>query len=80
MFINISNTTILVMMVMASLNCKSQEGETYWEMNNIYREDKTPFRGLTEYIMQGILDYNFHFIKKGDSLYFDLPAKFCMLR
>ncbi|MBE9597794.1 hypothetical protein [Pedobacter sp. MC2016-24] len=76
MFINIRNTTILVMMVMASLNCKPQDGETYWEINNIYREDKTPFKGLTEDIMQGILDYNFHFIKKGDSLYFDLPAKF----
>ena len=76
MLMNIKNTILLIIVMLASLNCKSQEGQTYWEINNIYREDKTPFQGLTEDAMQKILDYNFHFIRKGDSLYFDLPRKF----
>ena len=76
MFNYIRNSMVLVLTLFANLNCQSQDQETYWEITNIYREDKTPFVGLTADVMQGILDHNFHFIKKGDSLHFDLPTKF----
>lgn len=76
MLINIKNTLVLIFVMLVSLNCSAQESETYWEIKTIYREDNTPFKGLTGDLMQGILDYNFHFIRKGDSLHFDLPSKF----
>ena len=76
MFNYFRNSMVLVLTLLANLNCKSQDQETYWEITNIYREDKTPFTGLTADVMQGILDHNFHFIKKRDSLHFDLPTKF----
>ena len=58
------------------ISCYSQNTETYWEVSNIYREDKEEFKGLTGHYMQEIFNYNFHFIKKNDSLYFELPEKF----
>ena len=76
MFNYTRNSMVLLLMLLANLSCKSQEQETYWEITNIYREDKTPFTGLTADVMQGILDHNFHFVKKGDSLHFDLPTRF----
>lgn len=76
MLINIRITTVWIMVMIASLNCKSQDGETYWKLSTIYREDKTPFKGLTVDAMQEMLDYNFHFIRKADRLHFELPAKF----
>lgn len=38
MLMNVRNTTVLVMVILSSLNCKSQfqSGATYWEINNIY--------------------------------------------
>lgn len=68
--------SILALFTLVCLSCSSQDTETYWKIDNIYREDKKPFRGLTGAFMQEIIDHQFHFIKKGDSLYFDLPEKF----
>lgn len=60
MLINIRSTIVLIMVMIAGLSGKSQDGETYWKLNTIYREDKTPFRGATVDAMQEMLDYNFH--------------------
>ena len=70
----------LILLVFAfSLQCCGQEKETtYWEIEKIYREDKKPFIGLTGYYMQEIFDNNFHFMKRNDSLYFELPKKFAL--
>ncbi|RYF22253.1 MAG: hypothetical protein EOO42_09120 [Flavobacteriales bacterium] len=66
----------LSLLTLFFMSCNSQDKETYWRINDIYREDKEPFVGLTGAFMQEILDYEYHFIKKNDSLYFDLPGKF----
>jgi hypothetical protein len=76
MLIKIRITTVWIILMIASLNCKSQDGETYWRLSTIYREDKSVFKGLTADAMQEILDYNFHFIRRADRLYFEVPAKF----
>lgn len=67
--------SLLFMLVFTMQSC-AQEKETYWKIESIYREDKEPFRGMTELAMNEIYDYNFHFVKRSDSLYFDLPDKF----
>lgn len=66
----------LTLLAFVCLSCNSQESETYWRIKDIYREDKKPFVGLTGFFMQEILDRDFHFIKKNDSLIFELPEKF----
>ena len=58
------------------ISCSSQEKESYWKVSDIYRENKEPFRGLNGDLMQEVVDYNFHFIKRNDSLFFELPEKF----
>ena len=70
------DTILLLIVVLMNLACKSQDKETYWKLTSIYREDKTPFKGFTVDAMKEMLNYNFHFIKRGDSLYFELPTKF----
>ena len=72
----IRNTITLIIIILVSLSCRSQQKEDYWKLTKIYREDKTAFKGLMVNAMQQMLDYNFHFIRKGDSLYFELPTKF----
>ncbi|UUW10984.1 hypothetical protein NLG42_09235 [Flavobacterium plurextorum] len=67
---------LTIFLTLTIISCNSQNKETYWEITNIYREDKEEFKGLTGYYMQEILDNNFHFIKKNDNLYFELPEKF----
>lgn len=57
-----------------ALNSFSQN-EKYYQITNVYREDKANFRGFTLMKMQEYLDNYYHFIKKGDMLYFDLPTK-----
>lgn len=66
----------LTLLTLICLSCSSQDKETYWRIDNIYREDKKTFVGLTGAFMQEILDHDFHFIKKNDSLFFDMPDKF----
>jgi len=70
------NATIIILFSLISLGCNSQNKETYWRIETIYRADKKPFIGLTAANMDEIADYNFHFIKKNDTLHFDLPEKF----
>lgn len=70
------NIIIAIILFLMNLSCQSQNSPTYWKMTKIYREDKTPFTGMTVEGMQEVLDYNFHFIRKGDSLYFELPSTF----
>ncbi|RZK21620.1 MAG: hypothetical protein EOO86_00410 [Pedobacter sp.] len=67
---------ILSLLTLFCLSCSSQDTETYWKIDNIYREDKKPFVGLTGAFMQEIIDHQFHFVKRNDSLYFDMPEKF----
>ncbi|WP_202948177.1 hypothetical protein [Flavobacterium sp. CF136] len=67
---------LIIVFTLMNVSCDSQNKETYWEISNIYREDKEDFKGLTGNYMQQILDQNFHFIKKNDSLFFELPEKF----
>lgn len=52
----------------------SQE-EKYYQITNVHREDNEGFRGFTLMKMQEYLDSYYHFIKKGNVLYFDLPEK-----
>lgn len=72
----IKGTITFITVLLMAFSVQSQDRETYWKLAKIYREDNTPFRGLTADAMQQMLDYNFHFIRKGDSLYFELPTKF----
>lgn len=67
---------LILLFNLSIIGCTSQNKETYWEISNIYREDNEGFKGLTGYYMQKIFDNNFHFVKKNDSLYFELPEKF----
>ncbi len=69
---------IIILILSFSLQSCGQEKETFWEIENIHREDKEPFIGLTAAFMQEIYDYNFHFMKRNDSLYFELPEKFSL--
>lgn len=69
---------IIIFLFSFSLQACGQEKETYWEIENIYREDKKPFIGLTGFYMQEIYDNNFHFVKRNDSLFFELPEKFVL--
>lgn len=57
-----------------ALNSFSQN-EKYYQITKVYREDKAGFRGFTLAKMQQYLDNYYHFIKKDDMLYFDLPQK-----
>jgi len=66
----------LVFVILINLGCNAKKQETYWKISSIYREDKKPFIGLTSANMDEIVDFNFHFIKRNDSLFFDLPEKF----
>lgn len=68
--------TSLTLLTLIYLSCNSQDKETYWRIDDIYREDKKPFVGLTGAFMQEILSHEFHFMKKNDSLYFEMPEKF----
>lgn len=67
---------ILLTLFLFSLISYSQEKETFWEIESIYREDKKPFIGLTGAYMQQLYDYNFNFAKRNGILYFELPEKF----
>lgn len=58
------------------LSCHSQEGNTYWKIETIYAEDKTPIVGARAAFMQTIIDNQFHFRKRKDTLYFEVPQKF----
>jgi len=69
-------TLLLLCFTFLLISCSSQEKESYWKVNDIYRENKEPFRGLNGDLMQEVVDYNFHFIKRNDSLFFELPEKF----
>ncbi|MBE9601920.1 hypothetical protein [Pedobacter sp. MC2016-24] len=70
------HATIIILFSLISLGCNSQNKETYWRIETIYRADKKPFIGFTGVYMDEIIDYNFHFIKKNDTIQFDLPEKF----
>lgn len=67
---------ILILILTFSLPYDGQEKETFWAIESIYREDGKPFIGLTGAFMQQLYDYNFNFVKRNDSLYFELPEKF----
>lgn len=67
---------ILILILTFSLPFYAQEKETFWKIKSIYREDRKPFIGLTVDYMQEIYDHNFHFVKRNESLYFELPEKF----
>jgi hypothetical protein len=69
-------TLLLLCFTFLLISCSSQEKESYWKVNDIYRENKEPFRGLNGDLMQEVVDYNFHFIKRNNSLFFELPEKF----
>lgn len=69
--------SVIFMSIFALHSC-AQETETYWRIADIYREDQAPFIGLTAMSMEEIYDYNFHFVKRKDSLYFELPEKFML--
>ncbi|RZL34666.1 MAG: hypothetical protein EOO96_09030 [Pedobacter sp.] len=69
-------TLLLLCFTFLLISCSSQEKESYWKVSDIYRENKEPFRGLNGDLMQEVVDYNFHFIKRNDSLFFELPEKF----
>ncbi len=73
---NVLKLILITIFTLICLSCKSNENETYWEIKDIYREDKKPFNGLTDVLMKEIYTRNFHFIKKNDSLFFELPEKF----
>lgn len=66
----------LILILTFSLPSFGQEKETFWEIASIYREDRKPFIGLTGAYMQQLYDYHFNFMKRKDSLYFELPEKF----
>lgn len=69
------NITLILILAFSLQSC-GQEKETFWEIENIRREDNKPFIGLTGAYMQQMFDYNFHFVKRNDMLYFELPEKF----
>ena len=69
-------TLLLLCFTFLLISCSSQEKESYWKVSDIYRENKEPFKGLNGDLMQEVVDYNFHFRKRNDSLFFELPEKF----
>ncbi|WP_437917837.1 hypothetical protein [Sphingobacterium sp. LRF_L2] len=69
--------TLMLTSTTALQSC-AQESESYWRIKSIHREDGEPFLGLTAMSMEEIADYNFHFVKRNDSLYFEWPEKFAI--
>lgn len=73
---HLKNLIPIFFFAVINMGCNAQNQETYWKITDIYREDKKPFIGLTGAMMEALLDNNFHFIKRNDTLYFDIPDKF----
>jgi len=58
------------------LSACADNSESYWQITRIHRADNEPLSGLSLMNMQEIIDNNFHFVKRNDSLRFDFPEKF----
>lgn len=67
-----------ILITVLSLPSCGQDAETYWKIERIHREDDQPFIGMTGALMQDLFDRNFHFVKRNDSLHFELPEKFSL--
>lgn len=69
------NKFLTLLSLLLFISCNSQEKETYWKAENVYKVNGEQFYGLTFAFMETIAEQELHLMKKGEFITFHYPHK-----